>query len=390
MSAVCLLLGSGCGPGKTAATGTKPADGPARQVQVAPVTEKLISRSVPVTGSLVAQDEATLSMKVAGRLEAFHVDLGSAVKRGQLLAQVEPTDYDLKLKQATALLAQSRARVGLPVEGTDDKVDLEASSTVRQAKALLEEASKNRDRVTKLSKDGILSESELETAEAGHQVSYNKYLDAQEEMKNRHMLLAQRRVEYDIARQQLADTKILAPFDGSIQERRANLGEYQPIGAPVLTLVRMDPLRLRVDVPERSAVNVRVGQPVRLYIDGDTTIHTGEIKRLSPAINPLTRMLLAEADVRNDGSLRPGSFIRGEIVTRANVPAVVVAPKALFAFAGLEKVFVADKGKAVERNVITGDRGTNWVEIVSGVRPGELVILEPGGLQTGQPVVVKD
>lgn len=355
-----------------------------------PVVEKLIARTVLVTGSLVAQDEATLSMKVAGRLEAFHVDLGSVVKRGQLLAQVEPADYDLKLKQATALLAQSRARVGLPVEGAEDKVDLEASSTVRQAKALLEEARKNRDRVTKLSKDGILSESELETAEAGHQVSFNKYLDAQEEMKNRHMLLAQRRVEYDIARQQLADTKILAPFDGSVQERRANLGEYLPVGAPVLTLVRMDPLRLRVDVPERSAVNVRVGQPVRIYIDGDTTIHTGEIKRLSPAINPLTRMLLAEADVRNDGSLRPGSFIRGEIITQGDVPAIVVPPKAIFAFAGLEKIFVAENGKALERNVTTGDRGTNWVEIVSGARKGEQVILEPGGLQTGQAVTVKD
>src|SRR6185295_5469718 len=167
------------------------------------------------------------SVKVPGRLQTNVVDLGSVVRQGQLIAQVEPRDYELQLKQAEALLGQARAR--------------------------RDEARKNRERIESLAEQGILSQSDRETANAAYEVAANRYRDALEEANNRRAQLVQRRVEVDIARKQLADTAIHAPFDGAVQERRASIGEYLIVGSPVVTVVRMDPLRLRVEVPEVAA-----------------------------------------------------------------------------------------------------------------------------------------
>ena len=117
---------------------------------------------------------------------------------------------------------------------------------------MLEEARSHRDRIVSLSAQKILSKSELETAEANFEVAQSKHEDALQETRTRQALLAQRRAELKIARQQLEDTTIRAPFDAAVQERRANLGEYLPASAPVVTIVRIDPLRLRLEIPERE------------------------------------------------------------------------------------------------------------------------------------------
>src|SRR2546426_6125311 len=164
-----MLAPLGCSKRATAGS-SKETDDPmparvARAVTVATVAERVMERTVAVIGSLNAYDEATLSVKVTGRLQTIDVDLGSVVRKGQLIAQVEPQDYELQLKQAEALLSQARARLGLALTGDDDKVDPDQTSTVKQAKARLDEARKNRDRIVQLNKQGILSESERETAD---------------------------------------------------------------------------------------------------------------------------------------------------------------------------------------------------------------------------------
>jgi len=158
---------------------------------------------------------------------------------------------------------------------------------------------------------------------------------------------------------------------------------------PVVTIVRTDPLRLRVEAPERESTAVRNGQKVRVHVEGDMTAHMGMISRDSPAIDRQSRMLVVEADIPNDGSLRAGSFVRAEIITSDDHKSLSVPADAIVTFAGLEKVFVVEKGKAVEKQVSTGRRGTNWVEIVSGVNAGETVVLSPGNLQTGENVKVE-
>lgn len=360
----------------------------ARQVKTTAVAETPFGETVTANGTLAAYDQTTVSVKVPGRVRVISVDLGSVVTRGMILAHVDSEDYRLRVQQAEASLAQARARLGLPPDGTNDRVDPEQTATVRQARAVLDEARFARDRAAKLVEQGIIAKAEFESATAAFKVAEGRYQDAYEEIRNRQGVLAQRRSELALARQQLKDTAVVAPIDGIVQEKRTSVGEYLAAGAPVVNIVRMDPLRLRAEIPEREANAVRTGQDVRVTVEGDTNVYLGKIMRLSPVIAEQNRVLMVEADVRNNGTLRPGSFAHAEIVTNDAKMAVTVPNNAIVTFAGIEKVITVQNGKAVEKPITTGRRNAEFTEIVAGVNVGEKVIVDPGNLQSGQAVEV--
>lgn len=359
----------------------------ARQVRTAKVSETPVGQTVTVNGTLAAFDRTTVSVKVPGRLQSISVDLGSVVHKGQSIGQLEQQDYKLRVQQAEAALAQARARLGLSPSGADDSVSAEQTGTVRQAKALLDDSKVKRDRASRLVQQGIVSRAELDTADSDYKVALSRYQDALEEIRNRQGLLAQRRTELALAKQQLSDTIVYAPMEGVVQEKKASAGEYLAAGAPVVDIVRIDPLRLRVEVPERESHNIRNGQSVRVTLEGDETPYLGYVKRLSPTISEQNRVLAVEADVANNGRLRPGAFVRAEIVTNQSDMAATVPINAIVTFAGIEKVIIIENGKAVEKPVTTGRRGADWVEIKSGVNVGQVVVVDPGNLQSGQAVV---
>jgi RND family efflux transporter MFP subunit len=323
-------------------------------------------------------------------VQTIVVDLGSVVKQGQVIAQLDPQDYKLRSQQAEAALAQARARVGLSPDGKDDRIDAEQTGTVRQARALLDDARLKRERASSLFEQGVIAKAQLDAADADLKVALSRYQDAVEEIRNREALVVQRRSELEIARQQLADCAIIAPFAGVVQEKRASIGEYLASGAPVVNVVRVDPLRLRAEVPEREARNVVSGQPVRLTVEGDTNTYTGQIVRLSPTITAQNRILIVEAEVRNNGSLRPGSFARADIIADARSLAGAVPTNSIVSFAGIDKVITIQDGKALEKPVTTGRQSGEWTEILTGVKVGDVVILNPGNIQSGQPVTVQD
>ena len=352
------------------------------------VAETPFGETVTANGTLAAFDQTTVSVKVPGRLRAISVDLGTVVSKGQVIAQLEPEDYKLRVQQAEASLSQARARLGLAPDGADDNVDPEQTATVRQARAVLDEARFNRDRAGKLVEQGIIAKADFDTANAAFKVAEGRYQDAYEEIRNRQGILAQRRTEVALARQQLKDTAVYSPLDGIVQEKKASAGEYLAAGAPVVDIVKMDPLRLRAQIPERESRNVQSGQSVRVTVEGDPNVYLGQIRRLSPVIAEQNRMLVVEADVRNNGRLRPGSFARAEIVTNDSKMAITVPNNAIVTFAGIEKVIVVQNGKALEKPITTGRRSGEWTEIVSGINLGEKVIIDPGNLQSGQAVAV--
>jgi HAE1 family hydrophobic/amphiphilic exporter-1 len=158
-------------------------------------------------------------------------------------------------------------------------------------------------------------------------VAQSRYQDAIEEIRNRQALLVQRRTELALAKQQLSDTSVYAPMDGIVQEKRASVGEYLAAGAPIANIVRMDPLRLRAEVPERAAQDVRVGQSVRVTVEGDPNAYLGQIRRLSPTISEQNRVLVAEADVSNNGRLRPDAFAHADIITNDVAPGYALADR---------------------------------------------------------------
>jgi RND family efflux transporter MFP subunit len=152
-------------------------------------------------------------------------------------------------------------------------------------------------------------------------------------------------------------------------------------------LVKVDPLRFRADVPERDAAHVRAGQEIRISAEGQPAV-TARLTRLSPTISDRNRVVAVEADVANPGGLRPGSFVRAEIVTDATEKALTVPNDAVVSFAGIQKVMVVRDGKAEEQPVVVGRRTPEWTEVTSGLKAGEQVVLKPGSLQSGQPVTV--
>jgi RND family efflux transporter MFP subunit len=366
------------------------ASGPARVVRVVPAAETSVARTVAATGTLAADEQIVLGTKIVGRLTEVSVDLGSLVKKGQPVARIDATDYQHRLDQAVAALRQARVRLGLPASGDDDRVDLTQTAVVRQAKALLDQAQLNRDRLARLWEQQLVARADLDAAVSALQVAEGHYQDSIEEVQNREGMLLQRRSEVELARQQITDTVILSPIDGAVVERQASVGEYLNAGAPVVTLVRLHPLRLRLSVPEREAGSVRRGQAVRVTVEGDAGVSPGTVVRLSPAIAEQSRTLLIEAEVPNaDSRLRPGSFARAEVVVQADERIVTIPATALVTFAGVEKVLTVRAGKSEELRVTTGRRLGDRIEVVAGVKAGQSVIDPVGNLTGGQPVTVE-
>jgi RND family efflux transporter MFP subunit len=374
-----------------AASTDKPAAAtPPRAVKVFRAVEQRVRRTVASTGALAADDTVVLGVKVPGRLVEQAVDLGTRVRRGQVVARIDATDYKLRVEQAEATLQQARARLGLPLTGNDEQVDPEKTSIVRQARAVLDEARLSRERSRKLVEQNLISRAQDDAAEANLGVAEGRYHDAIEEVRNRQATLTQRRSELELARQQLVDTTLVSPFDGAVSARQAAVGEYLAAGAPVATLVRTHPLRLRLPVPEREAVGVRVGHSVRLSVEGDPTVYQGKVVRLSPIVQEQNRTLLVEAEVPNPNAvLKPGAFARAEIVTEGSQPVIRIPAASLVTFAGIEKVLAVRQGKIVEIRVQTGRRANDSIEVVTGLKAGETLVLEPGNLTPGQAVTAE-
>lgn len=360
-----------------------------KTVRVTRVHELPVEQTVAANGSLAAQDRAVLSAKVPGRLETIVVDMGTRVKQGDLLARIEKGDYELRRQQAEAALAQARARLGLSLTGEQDKAEPENTSIAKEARAVLGEATKNHDRIVKLREEGVLPDADVETAEAAYQVAVNRYEESIHEAKNRIATLKQRQVELALAEQQLQDTEIRAPFPGIIERRQTSPGEFLSIGMPITTVVRVDPIRARLEVAERDAPKVKLGQNIRLRIEGSDEDFPGTISRVSPVIAAENLVLQVEADVPNPRAiLRPGSYIKANIVVNEHSRGLFVPRTAVITFAGIQKIFLIEQGKAVEKEVKLGREFDSQVEVLGKVKAGEVVVAEPGNLRSGQPVQI--
>ena len=194
---LCLVVAAGLGaagcqqevpatasPKKTDAPA--PGAGPAaRAVRVVAASETTVARTVAATGTLAADEQVVLGTKVVGRLAEISVDLGSLVKKSQPIASIDTRDYQYRLDQAVAALKQARVRLGLPADGADDRVDATQTAVVRQAKALLDQAQLNRDRLAKLWEQQYVARAELDAAVSALQVAEGRYQDALEEVQNR-------------------------------------------------------------------------------------------------------------------------------------------------------------------------------------------------------------
>ena len=357
------------------------------QVTTAPAISRQLPRFFEATGSLAADEQTDVAPTVAGKVIAIGVDLGSFVKQGTVLARLDDRDARIRLQQAEAQVAQARsavrqaeARIGLR---SGQSFDPSRVAEVRNAQVALELAEKNLHRYERLIESGDVSRSALDQQKAQRDQLQQQYevqlTQAQQNfaaVQTARAAVNSAQTQVTSARKAIADAVVLAPMSGYVSDRPVALGEYVTTSSKVVTIVRTNPLRMKIDVPEQAIGEVQVGQSVSLTVSAyaDRTFN-GRVARVSPSVTATSRTLTVEAEVENGGNiLKPGQFATVRILLPRSDPAVLVPVRAVRTEGGTSRVFVVKDGRADQRLVQLGQTEGDLVEIRSGVAADEPVV----------------
>jgi RND family efflux transporter MFP subunit len=355
-------------------------------ISTAAVESRSIDRYLRVTGSLTADAQAEVSAETAGRVIETPVERGTRVSQGALLVRISPSETSAQLQEAEANAAQIEARLGLVQGQTFDRTRV---PDVMNAKASLDLAEAEFNRMRSLLDQKVISQSEFDQRRTQLEAAKQSYQSAQNVAEQSYRSLDAARARIALARKAVADTAVRAPLTGLVAERLVSVGDYVTRGTKVATVVRIDPLRVELTVPEQHVSLIKAGQPVRLTVDA----YPGEefaasVRFVSPSLRSDQRALTVEAVASNsDGRLKPGLFATAMIRQAAGVPALLVPSNAIETVAGTSRVYVVKDGRAEARIVTAGDKVGTQVELTSGVSKGDVVVVEPKGrLTDGLPV----
>ena len=277
------------------------------------------------------------------------------------------------------------------IRGEEVDALIMATPPIAQAVANVEKAQLNLARQRKVTDRGAGSVQELQNAENEYKVAVairdNAVVTARTYLAD----ALTNQIAFDVTRQALEDTVIRAPkparhptgstsdLSYAISRRQAAEGQMLKEGEAVYDLVIRDPLRLWASVPERYASEVKAGQPVRVRpaSQEDEPVE-GKVSRINPTVDPTSRTFQVETVIPNpSGKLYPGGFAKASILTRQQAEALVVPLQSIVRFAGVTKVFVADKGAVVrEVQVEIGLEGRDWAEVTGALSPGDRVVTD--------------
>lgn len=353
-------------------------------------TTAAISRQLPRyfegTGSLAANEQTDVAAETSGKVAAVGVDIGSSVKRGQMLVRLEDADFkdrveqaQAQLDQAKATLAQNLAKIGLR---PGQKFVPENVPEVRAAKAALDLADKNLHRYEKLVETGDVSRAIYDQQKSQREQAAEQYQALIHQAQQNYAAIANSQAAVDaaqtnlsLAKRNLTYTTVTAPMPGYVSDRPADVGEYISPQQKVATIVNLNPLRVRIDVPEQSIPQIRVGESVSVTVAAyPDRSFAGRVARVSPSVNSASRTLTVEADVENSNAeLKPGQFATVRILLPQSEAAVLVPQRALRTLSGSIYVYVIKNGFAQQRLVQTGQTEGDLIEIKSGVAADEIV-----------------
>lgn len=389
--AVLFLLVSGFAScSRTSGKAVDSASPRAVSVRVLPVELKQIRRNIESVGSLFPFDEVTVSSEVEGRVEQVLVDVGDHVSAGQTIVKVVPTELQLTLDQQRASLQQARARLGLSEKGEDLK-DPRNAAEVKKAAADLADAEQKYLRAKTLFEQGLLPKQSFDEAESRHNAARAAYDLSVQAVENLRAQLAQSRAATALAQKKVGDSIIRAPFGGQVKERSVTQGQYLKVQTPVMVIVNVDPMRVRLKVPEKMAAWVKTGQEVTVSVEAyPGRSFAGKITRINPSVDQQTRAFEVEALIDNrDNLLKPGFFVKATIPSNFVVDALFVPQDALLYVYGVYKVFVIEANTLKEREVKIGERSGDQVEIVEGLAQGERVALSTKDQELKEGAVVE-
>jgi multidrug efflux pump subunit AcrA (membrane-fusion protein) len=383
------LLASGCG--RSAESKNKQAAAANATPEVVQVsTAAAITRELPryteATGSLAADEQTDVAPNVSGRVVAVGVDLGSYVQRGAVLVRLDDADARLRLTQLQAQAAQAQsavrqaeARIGLR---PNQAFDVTRVAEVGSARVALELAEKQLRRFERLIESGDVSRASYDQQRAQRDGLQQQYEAALSAARQNYAGIATARAaagaaeaQVAQARKAIADTVVYAPISGYVADRPADVGEYLTPSSKVATIVRTNPLRLRIDIPEQLIGSISPGQGVSVLTSAYADrAFAGRIARISPNVTAASRTLTVEAQVENgEGLLKPGQFATVRISQPAGTPAVLIPARAVRTEQDTSRVFVVKDGRVQERVVQLGQVEGELVEVKSGIGTDELV-----------------
>lgn len=389
LSATLLSAGAlaGCTASNTRASEPEPAEPPI-EVTTVTVAEEVVSRVVRATGTLTADDQAEVSAEVAGRVTATPVERGSRVSQGAVLVSLSPVEASAQLAEAEANAAQSAAALAL---GPDGGFEVERVPEVGNARAELQLAEADYQRIRSLLDQKVVSQAEYDQRRTQVEAARQRYEAARNAATQRYRAYQASLARVTLARKAVADTTVRAPFAGVVVERRVSTGDYVSRGQAVATVVRIDPLRAELQVPEQDVARIRAGQPVSFHVEAyPDRRFTGTVRFVSPALRTDQRSLTVEAVVPNPGGeLKPGLFVAAEIAEPDSRTALLVPRAALREVGNTFRVFVLTGNRVEDRIVATGQVVGDRVVVTSGVAAGEVVAVASGQRPLADGVEVK-
>jgi len=335
-----LVMRRGASPAPGAAPAASTAATAARPLELLPqdlltARRQPLQRGVEVTGTLEAVRSAVLRAKVAGELKALDVREGESVRAGQVLGQIDPTEFDLRLRQSQQQSEAAKAQLDIAVRQLSNSQALVAQ--------------------------GFISPTALETAaatEAGARANLQAALAA--------VALAQK------AR---ADATLVAPIGGVVAERMAKPGNLININTPLYRIVDNSRLEAVLNVPEREMATMKPGLPIRMVVDAlRGQVFEGVVGRISPVVDAGSGTFRVVGVFAGHEGLKPGMFGRLQIVYDEREAALSVPREAVVEANGEASVFLVEAGKAVRRVVRLGHVDGAYAEVVEGLAVGDQVI----------------
>lgn len=363
---------AGCGRKKQESQATKAPDPIA--VTVTAAQSRTLEKSIAVTGSLAPDETVTIASEVPGKVVSIRTDFGKTVRKGDVVAEIDRTEYQIALERTRAALNQALARLGL--KPGEENAPPASTASMRLAQAQLEDAKFKYESAAKLVKTGDVSQERFNEVEKAYRARQASYDATQDELRTLWMSMESLKAELKMAEKRLNDTMVRAPFDGAIMQKHVSAGQYIKDNVPILTIVKVSPLRLRVEVPESASWNIKIGTPLTFTTDAapGVTFHAN-VREMNPALDAKNRTLTAEARLQqSDARLRPGMFVQVRLVTERASEAIMVPKQALYTVAGLTKVFAVRNGKAVECRIAPGREDGGWVEVpAEQIHAGDII-----------------
>jgi RND family efflux transporter MFP subunit len=322
-------------------------------------------------GQTAAWHSSTLYARVNGYVASWVVDIGDHVHSGQIMATIDTPELDAELSGARAQMKTAQAQV-----------------QVRKAEAAFARTTYERWRD---SPDGVVSAQEREEKRAAFDTA-----NAQLQSAFAQVALDQARMDQYAALS--AYKEVRAPFDGTITQRNIDIGNLVTAGStsattPLYVMTENDPMRVMIEVPQSAATDLMQGQlPVTVSGSGGGQAQTfsGKVTRTAQALNAQARTLQVEVDIPNTaGHWVPGMYVTASFDLRPQGLVQVPAAALLFRASGTQVASVNDQGRIVMRDVAIARDDGNLVELSSGVKPGDRLVLNLNSqIDAGDPVEV--